>query len=364
VVVGLGTMGAATAYRLASGGLSVIGLDRFSPPHGRGEHAGGSRIIRTAYMEGPEYVPLVHRAYELWRELESLTGETLLTVTGCLMLGRPDSTVVGGALDSVRAHGLDHEVLDPVEVRRRFPAFTPAEDEVALFDEASGLLRPERAIATHLRLAAAAGARLRTDSVVEAWRATGDGVTVTTRDGDLQADHLVLTAGAWSGGLTGPTVPLRVERRVQYYWQADGHGIGDLPAWIWESDSHMGYGLPTVDGATKAAFHDGDEMVDPDAGAAEATAKEIAVMREWLRDRLPTLAAAPALPSQPCLYTLTPDGHFVLGRHPEHPRVVVAAGFSGHGFKFAPVVAEVAADLVTTGSTRHAIELFDPGRFR
>jgi sarcosine oxidase len=364
VVVGLGTMGAATAYRMAGSGLRVVGLDRFAPPHGRGEHAGGSRIIRTAYMEGPEYVPLVHRAYEMWREVESLTGETLLTVTGCLMLGRPDSTVVAGALASVRAHGLGHDVLEPADVRRRFPAFTPADDEVALFDEASGLLRPERAIAVHLRLAASAGADLRTDTTVEAWRADDDGVTVTTPDGVVHADHLVLTVGAWSAGLVGSTVPLRVERRVQYYWQADGHGVGELPTWIWESGSRMGYGLPTVDGAAKAAFHDGVEQVDPEVGAAEATPAEIDVMRAWLRGRLPALAAAPALPSKPCLYTLTPDGHFVLGRHPDHPRVVVACGFSGHGFKFAPVVAEVATDLVTTGSTRHAIGLFDPGRFR
>jgi sarcosine oxidase len=363
VVVGLGSMGAAAAYRLAASGLRVLGLDRFNPPHGRGEHAGGSRIIRTVYMEGPEYVPMVHRAYELWRELEAQTGETLLTVTGGVMLGRPDTIPVAGALATARDRGIAHEVLDAAEVRRRFPVLTPADDEVGVFDAATGLVRPERAIAAHLRLAAAAGAVLRTGVTVAGWRAVGSGVTVTTGDGDVRADRMVITAGAWSGGLTGLSVPLRVERRVQHYWQVDGHGVGELPVWIWESGGRIGYGLPTVDGATKAAFHDGvDDGIDPDVGAAVASAAEADEMRTWLRGRLPGLAAAPALPSKPCLYTLTPDTHFVLGPHPDHPAVVVACGFSGHGFKFAPVVGEILTDLVTTGTTAHAIGLFDPAR--
>jgi sarcosine oxidase len=364
VVVGLGTMGAAAAHRLATAGLRVLGLDRFEPPHGRGEHAGGSRIIRTAYMEGPEYVPLVRRAYELWHDLQARTGETLLTATGGLMLGRPDTVPVAGALATAREQGLAHEVLDAAEVHRRFPAFTPADDEIGVYDEATGLVRPERAIAAMLRLAAAAGATLRTGVAVEGWRATGDGVTVTTGDGDVHADRLVLTPGAWSGRLTGLPVPLRVERRVQHYWRADGHGIGQLPAWIWQSGGRMGYGLPTVDGATKAAFHDSPDgaRIDPDVGADGASPAEVDEMRAWLRDRLPGLAAAPALPSKPCLYTLTPDNHFVLGRHPEHASVAVACGFSGHGFKFAPVVGEILTDLVTSGTTAHAIGLFDPVR--
>jgi sarcosine oxidase len=364
VVVGLGSMGAAAAYRLAASGLRVLGLDRFDPPHGRGEHAGGSRIIRTAYMEGPEYVPLVRRAYELWHDLEARTGETLLTATGGLMLGRPDTIPVAGALATAREQGLAHEVLDAAEVRRRFPAFTPADDEIGVFDEATGLVRPERAIAALLRLAEAAGATLRTGVTVEGWRASAGGVAVTSGHGEVHADWLVLTPGAWSGGLTGVPVPLRVERRVQHYWQVDGHGIGGLPVWIWQSGGRIGYGLPTVDGATKAAFHDSprDAGVDPDVGADVASAAEVDEMRAWLRGRLPGLAAAPALPSKPCLYTLTPDNHFVLGRHPEHERVVVACGFSGHGFKFVPVVGEILTDLVTTGTTAHGIGLFDPAR--
>ena len=367
VVVGLGSMGASVTQRLAGAGLRVVGLDRFDPPHTRGAHAGGSRIIRMAYMESPDYVPLVRRSYDLWRELESVTGETLLTTTGGLMLGPPDSMAVAGALAAARAHGLAHEVLDASEIRRRFPAFTPSDGEVALFEEITGLVRPERAIAAQLRLARSAGADLRPGVPVERWRETGEGVAVTTPDGVVHGDRLVLAPGAWAAGLTGLSIPLRVERRVQHYWRAadpDPHAIGRLPAWIWQyGPDEVAYGLPTVDGAAKAALHHGDDHVDPDAGAGEPTDAEVAAMRAWLAPRLPGLAAAEWAGAKPCLYTLTPDRNFVLGWHPEHPRVVVACGFSGHGFKFSPVVGEIVTDLVTTGSTAHPIGLFDPGRF-
>ena len=366
IVVGLGSMGAAAAYHLAAQGVRVVGVDRFAPPHEQGAHGGGSRIIRMAYMEGAEYVPLVRRSYELWRALELMAGETVLTTTGGLMLGRPESEAVAGALSAAQAHGLAHELLDAVEVRRRFPVFTPADDEVGLFEEIAGLLRPEQAIAAHLRLAAGAGADLRIALAVEDWSATEDGVTVTTAAGDLHADRLVLAPGAWAPALTRLPVPLRVQRRVQHYWRAaDGTSFepGRFPVWIWEyGPGKAAYGLPAVGGAVKASLHHGDEAVDPDAGAAPAREEEISAMRAWLTPRLPALAAGDWLGSKPCLYTLTPDEHFVLGLHPAHPNVAVACGFSGHGFKFAPVVGEILADLMTKGSTPHPIGLFDPAR--
>jgi sarcosine oxidase len=366
VVVGLGSMGAAAAHRLAEAGLSVVGLDRFDPPHGRGAHAGGSRIIRAAYMEGPDYVPLVLRSYDLWRELEAATGESLLTVTGGLMLGRPDSLPVAGALEAARRHGLAYDMLDPAEVRRRFPAFTPADDEVGVFESVAGLVRPERAITTYLRLARSAGATLRTNVAVRTWRETGDGVTVDTSEGEVSADRLVLAPGAWAPGLTRLTVPIQVQRRIQHFWgptDPDRHDPGAFPVWIWQGGTGLAYGLPTVDGQAKAAFHDRGGDVSPDAGAAEPTEAEVEEMRDWLRPRLPGLAGGRWLGAKPCLYALTPDGHFVLGRHPHHSRVVVACGFSGHGFKFVPVVGEIVTELVVDGATRHPIGRFDPARF-
>jgi sarcosine oxidase len=366
IVVGLGSMGSSAAYHLAARGLRVVGLDRFEPPHGRGAHSGGSRIIRTAYMEGAQYVPLVHRAYELWRALERDAGESLLTVTGGLMLGRPDSVTVAGALAAARAHGLAHELLDADQVRGRFPAFAPADDEVGLFEDGAGLVRPERAIAAQLALARAHGADLRTGAEVRSWTATGDGATVTTTDGVLEADRLILAPGAWASDLLGIAIPMRVRRRIQHFWRptepADFEP-GRLPVWIWDwPPDQIGYGLPAVDGEVKAALHRGDDAVDPDVGAAPATADEVAAMRDLLATRMPQLAEGVWLGAKPCLYTLTPDEHFVLGAHPASPHVWVAAGFSGHGFKFVPVVGEILADLAVTGQTAYQIGIFAPTR--
>jgi sarcosine oxidase len=366
IVVGLGSMGAAAAYALAARGEDVVGLDRFSPPHDRGAHAGGSRIIRMAYMEGAEYVPLVARSYELWRKLELTAGESLLTDTGGLMLGLASSDAVTGALATARAHSLPHEMLDAAEIRRRFPAFTPGEDEVGLFEASAGLIRPERAIAANLRLAREHGADLRTGVAVQDWRADESGVTVSTADGVIEGDRLVLSPGAWAPAMTRLRMPLRVERRVQHYWRAEDPElflVGRFPVWIWEyGQDEAAYGLPDVDGGVKAALHHGHEPADPALGPAPVRDEEVAAMRAWLATRLPGLAEGAWVGSKPCLYTLTPDEHFVLGPHPFYPNVSVACGFSGHGFKFTPVVAEILADLVTTGATNHPIELFQPDR--
>ncbi|WP_344085577.1 N-methyl-L-tryptophan oxidase [Luedemannella helvata] len=368
IVVGLGTMGAAAAWRLASRGASVLGLDRFAPPHGRGAHAGGTRIIRMVYMEGADYVPLVRRAYPMWRAIEAATGTSLLTPTSALMLGRPGAAAVAGSAAAAHEHDLAHELLDAAEVRRRFPAFTPAADEVGVYERAAGMLRPEAAIEAMLGLARDAGADLRTGVEVTGWRAGPDGVTVRTGEGEHRADRLVLAPGAWAGRLLdGLDVPLRVERRVQHYWRPagpDAFAPDRFPVWIWDApDGSTGYGVGAVDGAVKAAMHSGAGLVDPDLGADPATAVEVAAMRDWLAPRVPGLAAAGWAGAVECLYTLTPDTHFVLGHHPGHTNVAVACGFSGHGFKFAPVVGDVLADLTLTGGTDAPVALFDPRRF-
>jgi sarcosine oxidase len=367
IVVGLGTMGAAAVHELAGRGVRVLGLDRFAPPHDRGAHAGGSRIIRMAYMEGPAYVPLVRDAFRLWRELEAATGTTLLAPTGGLMLGRADSFAVAGALATAQAQSLPHELLDAAQVRRRFPAFVPEDADVGLYEEVAGLIRPEAAITALLERARVRGAHLWTGVTVNGWDADGAGVTVDTDRGSIQADRVVLAPGAWAPQLCRLEIPFRVQRRVQHYWRPTDPTLfepGRLPAWIWSyGPAEAAYGLPAVDGVVKAAMHHGSETVDPDAGLAPARADEVEEMRRWLELHIPSLAAGGWLAAKPCLYTLTPDEHFVLGRHPEHPSVAVACGFSGHGFKFAPVVGEILADLVLEGQTTQEISLFDPTRF-
>ncbi len=308
IVVGLGTMGAAAAYHLASRGIRVMGIDRFTPPHGRGEHAGGSRIIRQAYAEGRAYVPLVLRAYELWRQLGETAGVELMTQTGGLMVGRADSAQVSGALASARTHFLEHEMLDAETIRQRFPAFTPADDEVGLYERAAGIIRPEAAISAHLRLAERSGAELRYGATVTDWDATADGVTVRVDGRTISADRLVVCPGPWAADLLQmPGTPVTLESRLQHYWLPTDHfAIGRCPVWIWEpSDDQVGYGIPAfsppadlqdlgpgVGAVVKAAFHTGERPADAELGPPSATPDDLTTMLAWLASRLPGLADA------------------------------------------------------------------------
>jgi sarcosine oxidase len=357
IVVGLGTMGAAAADSLARRGLRVVGLDRFTPPHEHGEHAGGSRIIRLAYGEGAEYVPLLRRAYELWADLEERAEVRLLRSTGALTVGRPDTPLVVGVLAADAAHGLGCTRLSPQETAERYPPFRLSDEEVAVLDPAGGMLAPESAIAACLGLAERAGAQLRRGVAVTGWTATAGGVTVHTDDGNVTGDRLVLCPGTGAPALLGLAgQQLRVEPRMQHYWRpaADpgGYRADRFPAWMWEYEpGRIAYGLPWQEppGGVKAAFHDA-------LGDAHA-------MRDWLRDRLPAMAEGAWLGGTECRYTLTPDEHFVVGHHPADERVSVAVGFSGHGFKFMPVVGEVLADLAVDGVTRYPVDMFAPDRF-
>jgi sarcosine oxidase len=369
IVVGLGGMGSATVRHLAARGVRVLGLERFDRAHDRGSSHGGSRVIRQSYFEDPAYVPLLLRAYELWEEAEKDSGVDLLTLTGGLYLGPPGSTTFAGSLRVAQEWDLPHEVLDAATVRERFPTFTPAADEVAVFEERAGFVRPEQTVATHLDLAARDGADLRFGQRVRSWDATGDGVRVRTAAGEHTAGALVVSPGAWAPTLlAGLGLPLRVERQVQY-WFAPPGGVGPYesnPVYVAEqAQGAQIYGFPAIDGpagGVKVAFFRRGRDADPDALDRVVTEAEVDEMRARVADTLPGLAG-PVVKTVPCMYTTTPDEHFVIARHPEHENVTIACGFSGHGFKFVPVVGEVLADLATTGATSHPIALFDPRRF-
>jgi sarcosine oxidase len=377
IVVGLGTMGSAAVEVLSRRGIQVIGLDRWAPPHERGAHAGGSRIIRLAYAASTAYVPLLRRSYELWDDLQRRGRRRLFTQTGGLTIGRRDWPLVSGVLEAAASHGIECERLTPDGLADRFPQFRPSDGEVAVLDVMAGVLAPEAAIDTCLSLAEVAGARLDVDITVTGWHANTSGVTVHTSAGDVTGDRLVLCPGAGAPALLADlAVPWRVERRLQHYWRpAAGRAVFGhprFPVWMWEySPDAVAYGLPWQDppGGVKTAFHHANagpaerDPVDVDMGAVPATPDEAAPMREWLAPRLPAIGAGEWLGAMACLYTLTPDEHFVLGPHPAHENVIVAAGFSGHGFKFLPVVGEILGDLALDGVTRQPIGLFAPGRF-
>lgn len=368
IVLGLGGMGSAAAYHLARRGRRVLGIEQFTPAHDRGSSHGRSRIYRQAYVEGTQYVPLLLRAYELWRELERESGRELLRLTGGLMIGREGSRTIAGATASAQRHGLPHEILAHAELRRRFPVFETAPDEVALYEPTAGALFPEDAVRAHLDLAAAQGAALRFETPVIAWQADAGGVRVTTSDGSFHADRLVVAAGAWAGRLLADLgLPLRPERNVLCWWrpkaQPEAFESDRLPIFIWEQPDRDLYGIPNLRGeGVKAGFHHSDEDADPDAQRRAVDGEDVAAVRTRLERCIPALPGE-LLDAATCMYTNTPDEHFVIGMHPALPRVAIAAGFSGHGFKFTTVVGEALADLCVTGATALPIAPFRPNRF-
>ncbi len=372
IVVGLGGMGSAAAYQLAVRGKRVIGLEQFSPAHDRGSSHGRSRIIRQAYFEDPAYVPLLESAYELWERLERETGEDLMTLTGGLMIGRREGELVLGSLKSAMAHGLPYELLDAAEIRARFPPFSPDPETVALYEERAGFVRPERSVKAHLDRAYALGAELRFEEPVLSWEAPGEGARVETPAGAYEAERLVITPGAWAPRLLADLgLPLEVERQVMYWFEPTG-GLepfrpGRFPIFIWEpDDGNMFYGFPLQDddcGVKSAFYRAGGLPTTPETIDREVRGEEIDFIRGYLAEYVPDLAGR-CLEAKACMYTNTPDLHFVISAHPDHPQVAVACGFSGHGYKFCSVVGEILADLATEGSTRHPIDLFSPARLR
>jgi len=370
IVVGLGGMGSAAAYHLAARGQRVLGLERHTPAHDQGSSHGGSRLVRQSYFEDPAYVPLLLRAYELWEQLGRDSGQDVLTLTGGLFLGREDSLTFAGSLRASQQWGLPHEVLSPAEVRRRFPTFTPATDELALFEAKAGFARPEATVAAHLLLAERAGADLRFQEPVLSWESTARGVRVTTGAGTYDAGQLVIAPGAWAPELLADlNVAIEVQRQVMYWFEPLG-GIAPYlperhPIYIHEDrEGTQIYGFPAIDGpggGAKVAFFRRGRRCTPDTIDREVTDREVDDMREYTARVLPSLPAR-FEKAATCMYSNTADQHFVLATHPEHGNVTVACGFSGHGFKFVPLVGEVLADLATTGSTAHPIDLFDPRR--
>jgi sarcosine oxidase len=382
IVIGLGAMGSATSYQLAKRGARVLGLEAFTPGHELGSSGGLTRIIRLAYFEHPSYVPLLKAAWQLWPEIEREADDHLLEVTGGLYIGRRGSDVLEGSLLSARQHGLEHELLDADESRRRFPALEIDADMETLHEPLAGALFAQRCILAHLRLAARHGAELHFEERVTDWRLDANGgVAVTTTRGTYSAAKIVLSVGAWLPKLRPGEfdLPLVVERNVPFWF--DPIGLPEiferdrLPVWIMEGDAdHTFYGFPTfpeqpaADGVAatpaqgvKVARHHGGRTVDPDAIDRAATAEDEQTVRDFLGRYMP-LANGRKLDARVCMYTNTPDENFVLGLDPRDPRVVIASPCSGHGFKFSNVIGVIAADLVVDESTPFDIDFLDPTR--
>jgi sarcosine oxidase len=362
-------MGSATAYQLARRGHRVLGLDANVRRHKNGSSHGTSRIIREAYLEGSDYVPLVQRAYRLWRELEAETGQHLLNITGCLTIGEPHSAFVSGALASCRRFKLAHDYLSAAEVNRRFPGYSLSENLAAVYEPNGGYLLPEQSVMAQLDLAARYEAEIHHQEPVLKWSVQGDNeVTVETALGRYQAARLVITTGPWANELlAGLGIPLKIQRIVNAHFEPDSPArfLPEVfPVYLLEAPEGEYYGFPLLPGeGLKIGRHDIGEVCTPQTINRQVAPAEIAMLKAVIDRYMPGGAKAFKW-SLTCMYSNTPDRNFVLDRHPTQPNVVYGCGFSGHGFKFAAVIGEILADLVLEGRTRHSIEFLSAARFK
>jgi sarcosine oxidase len=369
IVIGLGAMGSATVFQLARRGLRVLGLEQYDIPHSRGSSHGFSRIIRLAYYEHHAYVPLLFRAYELWRELEMLSGTPLLHVTGSIDAGTSESQIFLGSQQACHIHGVAHEVLTSAELSRRFPAYRLPSDIMAVFQPEGGFLVPELCIVSYIRVAQANGAEIHAREQVLDWLPIGDRVRVRTDREVYEADHLVITAGAWAAKLVPSIVRLAVPERQVLAWLQpsfpDLFAPNKFPVFNLVVEEGRYYGLPIHDvpGFKVGKYHHLFEPIDPDNPDFECRPADEKLLRDFVVRYFPD-AAGPTMGLRACMFTNTPDEHFILDLHPEFPQVAIASPCSGHGFKFSSVIGEIMADLAEHGRTSHDISIHRLARFK
>jgi sarcosine oxidase len=368
IVLGVGGVGAAATYHLASRGLSVLGLERYDVPHARGSSHGITRIIRLAYYEDPAYVPLLRRAYDLWHRLETTHPSRLLHRIGSISAGPEEGAVIPGVRRSCAEHSIPNTELSASELRERYPGYRLPSDHVAIHQADGGYLLSEEGIVAHVEAAHRDGATIRARETVESWAANESGVRVETDRGEYTAERLVVTAGAWAASqlpeLAGLLVP---ERQVLGWFQPSSPELfapENFPVFVHEAEEGHFYGFPVVSvpGFKLGRYHHRGETGSPEDLRREPDWEDERLLREYTERYFPE-AAGPTMRLSPCMFTNTPDGHFLVDTHPNHGNVVIGAGFSGHGYKFASVLGEVLADLTIEGESAQPIEPFRLSRF-
>jgi len=368
IVLGAGGIGSAALYELARRGARSIGIDRFHPPHDRGSSHGQSRVIRQAYFEHPDYVPLLFEAYRMWRELEQTCGRSLFHEIGLIQLGPVDGVVVPGVLRSAGEHGLTVESMSAADVERRWPGLHAGDGLVGVYEPRAGYLLVEECVRAHLEAAQAKGAELLLDTEVLGWSANGHEVRVQTTRGDFQASRLIVTAGAWATKVLSDLSMKLSVRRKSLFWFDSPSTKYDLasgcPIYLYELSEGVFYGFPKLDArGIKAGEHTGGIVVsDPLSVDREIVASEQMAIEQFLKSHLPEVSSR-VTDHTVCLYTMSPDEHFIVDRHLAHANVAFAAGLSGHGFKFGPVLGRVLVDLALDGGTSLPIDILSLARF-
>jgi len=375
IVIGIGGMGSATAYHLARRGASVLGLEQFEIGHDFGSSHGVNRIIRLAYAEGAAYVPMLRRAYRLWRQIEREAKEPLLYITGGIDAGPTDGAIFRGSLESCRKHRLRHDVLDSVQLRDRFPGIRFPKDLFAVYQPDAGFVLSERSILAYSGAAKHRGAEIHAHEAVREWKVLRGRVTVRTDKGSYEARKLIITAGAWASKVASVLRRRKLaepERQVMIWTRPlrpEVFEIGRFPIFNMEareeSGMHHYYGFPVfgIPGFKLGKYHHLGERANPETMDRRCNARDSRVLRAAIRRYFPD-ALGPTIVMKSCLFTNSPDGHFIIDRHPESDRVIVAASFSGHGFKFASVIGETLADMALDGAARFDLKMFGIERFR
>ena len=369
-VVGVGAAGSAAFYHLAARGISVIGIDQFEPGHGCGSSHGETRVIRTAYHEHPDYVPLLQRAIPLWKALEEEAGESLYTPVGCLEVGPPDGEVIQGVLTSAKLHGLSVEQLTAKEIEERFPGFKVPDGMVGTYEREGGVLAVEPCIRAHARLGVKRGGVLWENTRVLGMSGEkGEPLTLDTGRGQVQAEQVIVSTGAWAGEwFPQLPVPLEIRRKPLVWFAAEKGAYGPKagsPVFLYQVPQGLLYGFPAMeDGEVKVALHSGGDSYERPEDLDRNLMKEdstllAALVGEWL----PSVNASEVVRGDVCMYTMTPDEHFLVGQSPEDYRVWMVAGLSGHGFKFSSVLGESLCQWVCDGESRLSLEVFNPQRF-
>ncbi len=368
MVAGIGGCGASALYHLACRGLNVIGLDRFDPGHDRGSSHGETRVIRQAYFEHPDYVPLLRRAYALWEELEQVSGAALMELCGLLMIGPPDGEIVSGSRLAAERYGVALETVDARAAAERFPAFRVPEGCDVLWEPSGGHLKVEDCVSAYARQAEVRGAEIRVGEYLVGFESHSDGVAVRTNRAEYSVGRLILSPGAWAPQLL-PSVATRsgmyVLRKVLGWYPRRNVAVGVPTSTFFVELPHGAYyGFPCLDGTTvKLAEHTGGDRVDdPIDLDRRLSADDVRGPARFIDEVLPGLAPVPDRHGV-CMYTMTSDAHFVVDRHPEHEGVVFAAGFSGHGFKFMSAIGAAVSELAIDGESASPMDFLGLGRF-
>ena len=368
IVIGVGGMGSSTLYNLAKRGRRVLGLEQFDIPHAEGSSHGVNRIIRLAYYEHPSYVPLLRRAYELWSEIESVTGEQLLYKTGSIDTAPSGHEVFEGSLESCLLHDIPHRVLNHAQINEEFPGYQLPPGHMGLLQGDGGFVLSERSIVAYANAAMSTGAEIHAREVVSGWEPDQGGVRVFTDRGEYTAERLVITAGAWTSGMVPILDDLAVPERQVLAWlqPIDGslYTPEVFPVFNAYFDEGRYYGFPVygIPGFKVGRYHHLEEVIDPDFAIKTVNSEDEAVLRSAVERYFPK-ANGTTMTLKTCMFTNTPDEHFIVDLLPANSQVAVAAGFSGHGFKFASVIGEILADLAINGETEHNIDLLKIDRF-